>query len=105
MIRLVIVDDNAGLQSFLEEYFKDNEEVEYLVMDLTFNEVKGLDKPEVYPLIMGYINKEQPMKYEGELKLTEIENWMANKLGWAEEAKKEEPKTEEVKKEEKIEDL
>ena len=30
MIRLVIVDDNAGLQSFLEEYFKDNEEVEIL---------------------------------------------------------------------------
>ena len=30
MIRLVIVDDNAGLQSFLEEYFEDNEEVEIL---------------------------------------------------------------------------
>ena len=100
-----ICEEAMSIWRLLSVKYKDNEEVEYLVMDLTFNEVKGLDKPEVYPLIMGYINKEQPMKYEGELKLTEIENWMANKLGWAEEAKKEEPKTEEVKKEEKIEDL
>ena len=103
-------EEAMSIWRLLSVKYKDNEEVEYLVMDLTYNEVKGLEKPAAYPVIMGYIKKDKPDTYAGELKLIEIENWMATKLGWADETKKEEPKKEEEKKEEpkkeeKVEDL
>ena len=94
-------EEAMSIWRLLSVKYKDNEEVEYLVMDLTYNEVKGLEKPAAYPVIMGYIKKDKPDTYAGELKLIEIENWMATKLGWADETKKEEPKKEEEKKEEK----
>ena len=81
----------------LAEKYKDNEDVEFATMDMTMNEVLGLDIKK-FPVIMSYRKdkKDSPNKYTGDFRPITIENWMAVQAGWMKE---------EEKKEEKVEDL
>ena len=81
----------------LAEKYKDNEDVEFATMDMTMNEVIGLDIKK-FPVIMSYRKdkKDSPNRYTGDFRPITIENWMAVQAGWMKE---------EEKKEEKVEDL
>lgn len=81
----------------LAEKYKENEDIEFATMDMTMNEVIGLNIKK-FPVIMSYRKdkKDSPNRYTGDFRPITIENWMAVQAGWMKE---------EEKKEEKIEDL
>lgn len=83
----------------LGQKYQSNEEVMYTLFNYGANELFELEKPKEFPLIMAFIEgkKRTPIVYKGKHKLIDIENWMAEQLGWT--AK------EEKKKEGTIEDL
>ena len=70
-------------KSLGEKYNKESNEVEFAMIDMTFNEVRGFEVKS-YPTIMLFKKeyKDQPEVYNGKLTLTDIEEWMAKQVGW-----------------------
>lgn len=76
------------LWGVLAEKYRDSEDVTYAVMDLTLNEVRGI-QIEKYPTIAVYTkhNKQQPQIYNGDYRIIHIEGWMAEKVGWVDDTR------------------
>ena len=77
----------------LGQKYKNNEEVMYTLFNYGANELLVLEKPKEFPAISAFIEgkKTTPIVYQGKHTLIEIENWMAEQLGWI---SKKEKKTE-----------
>ena len=77
----------------LGQKYKNNEEVMYTLFNYGANELFVLEKPKEFPAISAFIEgkKTTPIVYQGKHTLIEIENWMAEQLGWT---SKKEKKTE-----------
>ena len=77
----------------LGQKYKNNEEVMYTLFNYGANELLVLEKPKEFPAISAFIEgkKSTPIVYKGKHTLIEIENWMAEQLGWT---SKKEKKTE-----------
>lgn len=77
----------------LGQKYENNEEVMYTLFNYGANELLVLEKPKEFPAISAFIEgkKSTPIVYKGKHTLIEIENWMAEQLGWT---SKKEKKTE-----------
>lgn len=67
----------------LNNKYQDNEEVIFAGIDLSKNEVEDVTKDQA-PLIRLYLkgDKQNPKEYNGKSSLIEIEEWMAEQIGW-----------------------
>ena len=80
-----------------KKYNKESDEIEFAIMDLTINEVRGFTVEKFPTILMFKVGqKDKPILYEGTLKSTAVEEWVARNVGWIEDTKKEEQKSEDL---------
>ena len=80
-----------------KKYNKESDEIEFAIMDLTINEVRGFTVEKFPTILMFKVGqKDKAILFEGTMKSTAVEEWVARNVGWIEDTKKEEQKSEDL---------